>query len=293
MLAAIVLTHESARHLETSLPALLDDLPEAARLIVWDNDSSDGSAVLARRLAPGATVVECPDNLGFAAGVNRAAELVPGADLLLINPDAVLAKGSVAALAAAIGADDRLAVAAGRVTEGGHAVAAAWRFPTAARATLGALTGLGRAYRPRFRDKLGASVVIDGFVPFTFALLRRRAFDDLGGLDTRFWLYGEDTDFCFRANRRGWRIGVVAAASAVHSGRGSSITPGRALRLQLEAEDRFRAQHSGLVGARIAAIAMTAGALARLAANLLRKSPSHRADEWRTVLKHHAQPKRR
>ena len=92
-LAVIIVTHESSDSLPRTVPAVLDELRRGDELIVVDNASTDGSANLARELAPGATVIETGANLGYGAGNNRGAE-VAAADLLcFLNPDAVPAPG--------------------------------------------------------------------------------------------------------------------------------------------------------------------------------------------------------
>lgn len=265
LLAAIVVTHESESHVARTLPRLQEELRSGSPIVVWDNASSDGTVDTARRSAPGAQVIAFAENLGFAAAVNQAAALVEGCDLLLVNPDVVAGPGSVAILESALNADPNLAVVTAHVMEGGSVVRAAWAYPTAGRAAAGALIGLSRAYRVSYTTTAAAELVMRGFVPFTFALLRRQVFDQLGGLDERFWLYAEDADYCYRAQAAGWRIGVCTDAWVEHSGRGSSRSREAALARQLRSEDCFRRLHSGRVGERLAAGTMLAGAAARLA----------------------------
>src|SRR5204862_7187826 len=47
-------------------------------------------------------------------------------------------------------------------------------------------------------------------------LTRRNVWDELGGFDERFWVYGEDADFCLRAAGRGWRPAITPRATVVH-----------------------------------------------------------------------------
>ena len=163
-LGVIVITHQSAQHIGSCLAALLEGgSAPPLRIVVWDNASTDDSAGVARSRAPMAEAVACPENLGFAAAVNRAAALMPGLDLLLLNPDAVLAPGSLCGMAAVLRDHPGVAVTGARLVDSADAPQPdSWSFPTPLRTTVGAFAGLGRAYReasppsepdawPRFR----------------------------------------------------------------------------------------------------------------------------------------------
>jgi GT2 family glycosyltransferase len=280
----IIVTYQSRRHVVECLRSVAEDpavMP--TNVVVWDNGSSDESAETAARSAPAAKVVRWPDNLGFAQAVNRAANQLPGLDLLLLNPDARLLPDSAATMLRVVTENRDIGVAAPRLFgPDGERRPDAWRFPSPARTALGALAGLGRAYRVKPSRRGDFEDVGDGFVPFTAALIRRSLFDALGGLDESFWLYGEDCDFCYRARHLGARIVVVPAASAIHLGGGSSNARQRSVH-QLQAGDRFRKKHWTPAGVALTAHALRAGALMRLSL------PGRgRRAEWLDVAQHYA-----
>src|SRR5688500_7261259 len=101
----VVVTHQS----EEPLPGLVGSLQAGMEglewsLVVVDNASTDRSVALVRSLLPRARVVECPENRGFAAGVNAgSAHARAETDLLLLNPDARLEPGCAAEMTAALG----------------------------------------------------------------------------------------------------------------------------------------------------------------------------------------------
>src|ERR671932_2272297 len=98
--AVVVVCHDSAGDLAATLPALTPQLGPADELVVVDNASRDGTASVARELAPGATVIETGANLGFAGGCHAGAPACTAPLLLFLNPDAVPAPGCIEALAA-------------------------------------------------------------------------------------------------------------------------------------------------------------------------------------------------
>ena len=277
---AVVVLYRSAGEVLICLRALTAQRGEM-RVLAWDNASPDASADLAAGCA-GVEVVRSPENLGFAASVNRAAAMAPGHDLLLVNPDCELAQGAVDALRAAAGTS--VGVVGSRLVDAAGAPQwDAWRFPSPGRTVLGALSGMGAAYRPSRTRKADLEVLDSGFVPFTAALLSREWFDRVGGLDEAFWVYGEDADYCYRVARAGGSTGVATGSLGRHVGGASSDATARA-ELQLEAADRFRRKHFPAWQAAFTIVALRVGAAARLAA---RRGGGDRFLEWRQVAAHY------
>src|SRR5919199_2823846 len=97
--AVVVVCHDSADDLAATLPALTAQLDRGDELVVVDNASRDGTASVARALAPRATVIETGANLGFAGGCHAGARASTAPLLLFLNPDAVPTAGCVEALA--------------------------------------------------------------------------------------------------------------------------------------------------------------------------------------------------
>jgi GT2 family glycosyltransferase len=193
---------------------------------VVDNASTDGSPDLVRdRVAEHGQLelVEMGRNAGYAAAVNAGATRVPGRDLLLLNPDIRLDEpGPARELARVLDAHPKVGVAAPRlVGEDGQPQATARRFPSAAAllGTLPRLGGLGPVRRglERYHEPSAArrATVVD-WVLGAAMLIRRRAFDEVGGWDERFFLYVEDVDFCRRLRRVGWEVAYVPEAELTH-----------------------------------------------------------------------------
>jgi teichuronic acid biosynthesis glycosyltransferase TuaH len=200
-LDVVVVTYNSAAFLPTALEAL----PDHARVIVVDNASADGSADVARSF--GAEVTENPVNAGFAAAANRGASLGSAELVLFLNPDAHIDPKSLTALCDRLTADSGLGIISPRLRHpDGTEQRAWWPFPSAPRAWREAL-GLHR---------LTGSDETEVFVIGACFLVRRDVFDSLGGFDTRFWLYSEETDLCRRASAAGWRVELAGDLEADH-----------------------------------------------------------------------------
>ncbi len=177
-----------------------------------DNASTDDGAERARWSFPRVRVLESRENLGFAGGNNRAAQAVQDADyLLLLNPDTEPAADLLERLAEAFKSDEKIGVLGCKVmeTDGKTIQHVGVRLRGNG---LPSHIGQGEPDRGQYcgvHDRasvLGAAMAV-----------RTRAWRELGGLDERFWpAYYEETDFCFRARRAGWRVAVACEASVVH-----------------------------------------------------------------------------
>lgn len=195
---------------------------------------------------------------GFAAGVNDALAYrqAPDADVLLLNSDAVITVDDVLALQRALHADPRAALAGSREIEddGGSPPRDTWPFPSVGRFFLENV-GLGRLPARRGRR----------FVAGGLSLLRADALDDVGGLDERFFLYFEDTDWAYRAHQRGWKAILVDHVVTRHTGGGTtSKDPGRyEVHLHASLEKYYR-KHLGDFRWAVARLLGVGGAAARV-----------------------------
>jgi GT2 family glycosyltransferase len=226
--AIVVVTHQSRADLERFLDGQLATAERlSAPLVIVDNASTDGGAELVRKRATadtGLELVEMGRNAGYAAAVNAGFARVPDRDVLLVNPDVELADpAAIGRLEAVLRDHPRVGVAAPRlVGDDGNAQASARRFPSAG-ALLGTLPRLSRlapvrrsVERYHQPSQHGRATVVDWVVGAAM-LIRRRAFDDVGGWDERFFLYVEDVDFCRRLRRRGWEVAYVPEITLRHT----------------------------------------------------------------------------
>lgn len=254
---AVVVAYHAAGQLARCLAGLEGQVPA----IVVDNSSSQEVAAVASRYR--ATYVDSGTNRGFAGGVNLGlAELADEkGDVLLLNPDAVIAPPAVHELLRFLHGPDNARVAAvvpGLVGAARSEQRAVWPLPTPGRMWAEAV-GLGRL--PARRT----------FVVGAVLLLRREAIADVGLFDERFFLYGEEADWQRRAYLRGWTSAVCPDARARHDGAGSSADPRRRELLFHAAQEIYVRKWYGRTGWWVYRVAACVGAGAR--ATLL---PHHR-----------------
>jgi glycosyltransferase involved in cell wall biosynthesis/GT2 family glycosyltransferase len=237
----------------TLLRAALEPVASHAVTVV-DNSSLPEIAALCDEL--GVRYIDAGANRGFGAGVNIALadRLIPGADVLLLNPDARVEPAQIAVLQRALHAGADLAsVGPAQVDEAGTPARVEWVFPSPANAWLEAV-GLARLQR-------GARFVIGSVL-----LLRAEALEQIGGFDERFFLYAEETDWAYRAHRLGWRHAAVPGARAVHVGAGTSGDGARRETHFHASQERYLRKHFGAAGWHVARAAVWAGAVVRAGA---------------------------
>jgi GT2 family glycosyltransferase len=200
-----------------------------SRVVVLDNASGDGTAEAIAERFPAVQVEASPTNLGFAVAVNRAAKGADGRWLLLVNPDLRLDDGAVAALVEAAEAQPGHGMYGGRFVDIGRqtaedSVAVLPSLAQLASYASGAATvarRLGWQSPPR-RAASGKTTTVVDALPGTFLLIERDAWDELGGFDERYFMYGEDLDLSLRMTASGRHPLFVPAASVRHAGGASS-----------------------------------------------------------------------
>jgi N-acetylglucosaminyl-diphospho-decaprenol L-rhamnosyltransferase len=175
-------------------------------------------------------------NLGYGAAVNRGAAATRAPLLLVCNPDLEVPPEAVGALVAALDADPRRALVGPLIrTPEGDRYPSARRFPSMVDAAGHALLGLfapdnrfTRAYQRSELDDAAVEVRAADWVSGACFLVRRDAFEAVGGFDESYFMYAEDVDLCWRLGRAGWSVAYAPTAEVTHlQGRSTDRHPYR------------------------------------------------------------------
>ncbi|QOK24666.1 glycosyltransferase [Janibacter indicus] len=242
----VVVAYHHAQLLRRSL-APLTHLP----VTVVDNSSDPEVRAVCAEL--GVRYLDPGRNGGFAAGVNHALadRLAPDADVLLLNPDAVIDADGVRRLHRALRAGPDLASVGPRQIDGqGRPGRVGWPFPTPWGAVVEAV-GLGRLRRA------------EDFVIGSVLLLRHEALAQVGGLDESFFLYAEETDWALRASRLGWQHAVVPEVTALHLGGATSRDSTLRETYFHASQERYHRKHFGALGWQVTRAAVVVGSAGR------------------------------
>lgn len=192
-----------------------------ATVSVIDNGSGDGSPAAARARAPWARVTEAGVNLGFGRAVNLVASQTRSLWLLAANADVALEPGALESMLTAGAYASVGCVAPRLLLPSGATEHSVHPFPTVP-LTLAFNLGLHRLSH-RFGERMCLNGSWDPArardVPWAIGaclLLRRAAFEQVGGFDEHQWMYAEDVDLQWRLGRLGWRTRYEPRARVWH-----------------------------------------------------------------------------
>jgi GT2 family glycosyltransferase len=225
-----IVLYNSIDGLEACLDSIRADCVDGwAEVVAVDNASPDESVPLFRSRFPTATVVSAEHNLGFAAGTNLCWPLVRGRYWLLLNPDVIVPAGGLRRLVGWMDDHPRVGVSSPHLIGAGDGPGGtARRFPSISLALL----ELSRAHllmssERRGRTFLGAYCpgvreTDADWLPGTAMLLRRSAVEQVGLLSDRFFMYGEDVEYCWRMKQAGWHVRLPPDLAVLHRGGASA-----------------------------------------------------------------------
>jgi GT2 family glycosyltransferase len=228
----VVIVHfETPGELDRCLRALAaSTAARSLEAFLIDNASRSFDAAASERAFPGIRIIRNATNVGFARASNQGLRLATGRYLLLLNPDARVEPDAIATMIAYMDARPDVGCATARLLlpDGSLDLACRRAFPTPLR-SLFRITLLSRAF-PRSRTfgqynltYLDERQETEIDTPCgAFMMVRAEAAREVGLLDERYFMYGEDIDWAFRLKAKGWRVMYTPAATVHHTKRASS-----------------------------------------------------------------------
>jgi N-acetylglucosaminyl-diphospho-decaprenol L-rhamnosyltransferase len=196
--------------------------------IVVDNKSSDDSCIMVAREFPSVGLIRNPVNSGFTGGNNIGIEQSHGRNVMLLNPDTVVQPGTFRTLLDFMDGHTAAGYCGPRLFNAdGSDQPSARRFPTPFSAAF-SMSGLAERF-PQSRHTLElpmnnktAQPVLADWLSGACLMVRREAIKNVGLLDTGFFMYFEETDWCRRLAKAGWSGWLVPSTGVIHLG-GQSV----------------------------------------------------------------------
>jgi GT2 family glycosyltransferase len=222
--STIVVSWNSAGFLEACLASLAAQRGVEMEVVVVDNGSTDGSAGLARALAPRAKVLELGENRGFCAANNAGLAASSGAFVLFLNADAVLTEDFLEQALPDFARDPRIGMISGKLLRfDRRTVDSAGQFLTRSR----------RVVERGYDGADGPSLDTEGYI-FSVCgaamLCRREMIEDVSVdgefFDESYFAFSEDIDVGWRATLAGWRSWYAPRAVAFHYRGGTESADG-------------------------------------------------------------------
>ena len=262
-ICVVVVSYNSRERLRTCVEGLAGR--PGIEVVVVDNASPDGSLEAIEDLP--VTGLQLDRNGGFAHGCNAGWRTRKGDFVLFLNPDATIAEADVRRLASVLDAEPRVAAVAPKILHStGELDFSQRRFPRL-RSTYAQAFFLHRVFaralwadetvrRLEEYERPGSPEWVSG----ACMLVRRRALEELGGLDESFFLYCEDTDLCRRLWDAGHEVRFEPTATAVHEGGASAPRPSL-IPVLVSSRVRYASKHRGRLAALLERIGIALGAL--------------------------------
>lgn len=278
--------------------ALADIAGLNAGIVLVDNASPDDSAAKLshwRVTLPSEAPVEIvlsQKNTGYAGGNNIGIRAREAEFHVLLNSDALVRRGTFAAMLSAMDGDAGLGAVSPRLVDGeGREQPNRFRFhsPFGEFVEGSGLDVLHRLFRFAVVPIFPGEAAEPRWISFPCVMLRRKMIDEIGLLDEGYFLYFEDCDYCRRAAKRGWRVDIAEKGEVAHFiGSSSKVEEKRLAGARLPvyyyaARTRyFRKWHgrSGYVAANLLwLLGRAVGNVRRLAGRAPPPAPAHKAED--------------
>lgn len=271
---SIIVVNYNTLSLTTQCLESVFDFTQGVRyeVIVVDNNSTDDSLPYLEKLAKQKKIqlIKNKENVGFAKANNQAFKVAKGSAYLLLNSDTKLQSDAISSIYHSLFSSPDTGIATCTLKNSdGSLQASGGYFPTIARLftwmffidDVPFLGNLFSSYHPNVSSF--SSTHKQDWITGAFFMIKRTVIDSIGGLDTDYFMYVEEMDFCFRAKKQGFDVLFDASDSIIHFGQGSGSNK-TALLMELKNLTLFYKKHmKSQLG--IAKLLLKLGALARIA----------------------------
>lgn len=224
-------------------------------IIVIDNASTDRSTEMVKTDFPQVVLLENPDNRGFATANNQGMAIAKGRYVLLLNSDTIVLDNAIANTVHFADENPQAAVIGCRVLNPDRTLQqTCFMFPSVLNMVLSSTYLYKMFPKSRFfgreqmtwwdRNDVRSVDVVTG----CFMLVRRGAIEQVGMMDESFFMYGEETDWCYRFRKNGWEVMFAPVGQIIHFGGQSTAQKPVAMIVQLRLSIlKFMKKHYNLV----------------------------------------------
>ena len=228
-LSVIYVNWNASQLLQKSIAALQEAVADIDYdLWVVDNASSDNSVAMLRAYFPQVNLIQNTGNVGFARANNQGMQAAQGRYFLLLNTDAFAAPSSIRQMVNLADSQPRAAIIGARlVNPDGTFQGSYVDFPNLGQEFM-IMSGLGRRlygqWYPNHASQPGEPAKKVDYVQGACLLVRRQAYEAVGGMDEGYFMYAEEVDWCRSMRQAGWEVWYQPSASITHIGSASSRT---------------------------------------------------------------------
>lgn len=212
---AIIINLNGKRHIIHCLKSLTQLSVENLKIIVVDNNSTDGSIEIIKRQFPKVEIIHNKVNLGYAGGVNKGVKwaMDKNADyVLILNNDTVFGRNFLSVLLKTLEERPKVGILGSKIYFYGNSKKIWFAGGIIDRKRF---SGGHIGYKEKDKGQYDNLKEVD-FITGCTMLIKHEVFEKIGFFDNRYFLYYEDVDFCVRAKRAGFKIIFVPQSILYH-----------------------------------------------------------------------------
>lgn len=186
-----------------------------AEIIVIDNNSKDDSCQMVKTLFPTVTLIENKENVGFSKANNQAVAVAKGEYICILNPDTAVAEDTFSkAIAYSENVKNIGALGIYLMDGTGNFLPESKRNLPTPKVSLMKLTGFTKKYYSNHIPETSHGEV-DVLVG-AFMLLKRSVYNEVGGFDEDYFMYGEDIDLSYKITQAGYKNHYFGSTTVLH-----------------------------------------------------------------------------
>ncbi|MCD6117271.1 glycosyltransferase [bacterium] len=225
-----------------------------SEIIVVDNGSGDGSVQLVQREFPDVNIIRNQENAGFAKANNQAIKIADGEVIALVNPDTLIREDTFNVCLDYLESHNDVGAVGCKILnpDGTLQLACRRSFPSPWVAFtkivgLNAIFPKSKIFGRYNLTYLDPEIITEvEAISGSFMAVKREVIDQTGMLDERFFMYGEDLDWCYRIHKNGWKIVYLPGTEIIHyKGQSAKEAPFDSLRVFYNAMLLFVKKHMG------------------------------------------------
>lgn len=186
-----------------------------AEIIVIDNASPDDSCQMVKEFFPEVTLIENKENVGFSKANNQAVNVAKGEYVCILNPDTAVAEGTFEKCLGISESSEKIGAIGVYLLDGtGNFLPESKRnVPTPFISLLKILGFTKKYYASKLSEEATGSVSV---LVGAFMFLKRSVYNEVGGFDEDYFMYGEDIDLSYKIEKAGYKNHYIGSTETLH-----------------------------------------------------------------------------
>ena len=215
-ISVIIVNYNARYFLKNCIASVLSaNMADQLEIIVVDNNSSDGSSEMIHRDFPQVNYVQNDENIGFSRANNRGVSLAKGNYVLILNPDTMLTETALSEVFEFSEKQTDFGAAGVHFIDGSgtYLPESKRNFPNL-KVAGSKLLGYSKYYYANHIHKNDIAEV--DILTGAFMFIKKEVYEEVGGFDEEFFMYGEDIDLSYRIGKAGYKNYFIGSTKVLH-----------------------------------------------------------------------------